>query len=328
MHTNATTNSTSRANRRSRRLVTAAAVLAASILVGACGPESADTSASAPATERRSSTQPRTEQGEGLSIGTSDRFGATEAVETSQVEVARDEHGDAILVPAGSSDGDGVAEVPQLHRRGEAETGNGTGTWNSMYEFVEFVLQANDEYWVQVFAENGLPEPMVNYIIPEPGVSYTTACSATDDTSMFYCPADDTIAFSQAIATSLWDGTYVGPDGQYALGEVGDYATALLVTHEYAHSVQAELGYGSHNVSIPMLEQHADCWSGVFTAYAESQGMLDPGDVYEGVVGAFLVGDSHFDSPTHHGTSEDRIIAYATGYNSGSPDACGGYLPA
>ncbi|MEZ5310610.1 MAG: neutral zinc metallopeptidase [Microthrixaceae bacterium] len=326
-----------------RRATTVAAAVTACFALGACNttPSATGSTGASSVTASGKSVAPSAAGESEIVVSSSagqsaagSTFGATKPVNAGHIELeeSTDASGNKTVVPRLTSvsekDSDGSGETQRvLRRRGEAPMKEDTGSWSSMYEFVEFVIQSNDEYWTQVFAENGLAEPMVNYIIPEPGVSYQTACSATDDNSMFYCPADDTIAFSQSIATRLWDGTYVGPDGQQVNGEIGDFAAALLVSHEVSHSIQQELGYNSTNVAIPMLEQHADCWAGVYTAYAENQGMLDAGDLREGVIGAYMVGDSHFDSPTHHGTPRDRIIAFATGYNGGTPTACNAYLP-
>jgi len=350
--TNRTATNRTASNRTNRRFRVAVGVLAATIALGACSTGAADPGATsgsddgptAGSTGRRAATE--TDAGAGttnrqvaVTTSASDAgpLGATRPTDGPRLDLEEvtDDHGETTLVPrvrfATTDDpGSGSTRSRVFHRQGEAATEADTGNWGSMYEFIEFVIQANDSYWTPVFTENGLAEPMVNYIIPEPGVVHSTVCDGgvTDDNSMFYCGADDTIFFSQAIATRLWDGSYVGPDGQSFDGQVGDYATALLVSHEFAHSIQAELGYTMANVSVPMLEQHADCWAGVFTSWAHGQGMLDANDLNEGVIGAFLVGDSHFDSPTHHGTAEDRIIAFATGFNGGTPTACNGYLGA
>ncbi len=199
--------------------------------------------------------------------------------------------------------------------------------WADMSEFMSFVIHDADSYWTPTLIDAGLPEPQVRYALPAPGEVLQTGCSMpTDDTSMFYCPTDDTIYFSQDLARNLWNGTYVGPDGQQITGPGGDMAPAIMLAHEFAHSIQTEVGLTSTQFGVARIEKHADCWAGVWAQNAASRGVLDPGDVQEAVNTAFLVGDSHFDSPTHHGTSAERVEAFQIGFGASSPSDCDVYL--
>lgn len=205
--------------------------------------------------------------------------------------------------------------------------------WYSMEEFMVYVLSEIDIYWTDVFAANGLAEPWVYYYFPAPGEWSYSWCtdaqgnpSLIDDRALFYCPASDRIVVSQQAAWDIYSGQMVGPDGQQAGGVIGDFAVAMILAHEYAHQVQNEFGVlGAYDT--PTLEKHADCLSGVWTAAAETAGILDPGDVDEGFTAAWLVGDSYFDSPDHHGTSEQRMQAFGEGYAGASPAACDHYVP-
>jgi predicted metalloprotease len=288
--TNTTTNTTKKTSLRRRATALTAACLVL-VTAAACSNESND-----PA-----SAMPRT------------RFGGG----TSERQLER------------STDANSAA--PALHRTDEY--GNPTATeWASMYEYLEFVVKDADRYWTSLLVGAGEPEPMVNYIFPAPGESYQSACTdtngnyvSTDDNSMFYCPADDTIYFSQSIATRLWDGTYVGPDGQQNVSG-GDFVVAFLVAHEFAHSIQAELELNTAGYSVPQREKHADCWSGVWAQQAERDGLLDADDLTEGWNGAWVVGDSYTESPDHHGTGEQRQEAFWTGYTSTVAADCDVYL--
>lgn len=210
----------------------------------------------------------------------------------------------------------------------------GATQWFSMEDFMSYVLVELDHYWSSVFAENGLPEPWVSYWFPAPGQFGTSMCTdgsgnpaPIDDRSLFYCPASETIVVSQQAAYDIWTGAMVGPDGQHVGGPIGDFAVAMVIAHEFAHHVQDELGLlGAFDT--PTIEQHADCLAGVWTAAAEQIGILDPGDVEEGMTAAWLVGDSAFDAPDHHGTPDQRVAAFVTGYAGAAPSACDGYVAA
>ena len=62
------------------------------------------------------------------------------------------------------------------------------------------VLHDADGYWTSIQTGSGKPEPMVKYTFPAPNEVVQTKCGPSNNTSMFYCPTDDTIVFSQQLA--------------------------------------------------------------------------------------------------------------------------------
>jgi len=230
-------------------------------------------------------------------------------------------------VPGAADRTGGGVKIRILHRPGEyVAPEQGTGSWSSMYQFLEYVVRDADSYWTGVSRAAGLADPQVTFTFPAPGESYASGCGATNDTTMMYCPSDDTIYFSQKMAYDLWTGTFVGPDGQHFNGAGGDFAVAYLVAHEFAHSIQAERGLTKAQYGTPRYEQHADCWSGAWARSALSRNLLDAGDVQEGLNGAYMAGDSQYANPEHHGTPQERVNAFWAGYSGGTPESCNGYL--
>jgi predicted metalloprotease len=69
-------------------------------------------------------------------------------------------------------------------------------------------------------------------------------------------------------------------------------------------------------------ELHAGCWGN--SAYY--QGILEAGDIEEGIEAAMLLGDYKFTDPDHHSTPEQRARAFSAGYNSGVPANCDPWL--
>jgi len=79
------------------------------------------------------------------------------------------------------------------------------------------------------------------------------------------------------------------------------------------------------------LELQADCYAGVWAYVADRQGIMDVGDVEEGLNAAAAVGDDRLqrmasghvnpDSFTH-GSSAERLAWFRRGYSSGQPNAC------
>lgn len=204
---------------------------------------------------------------------------------------------------------------PMFHRHGET----GPTTWSSMSEFLGYAHYKIGLYWKITFENAGLarPNPVLRALAP--GEKVASACrngdgttAVTDDQSAFYCPADDTIYFSQKFAGGLWSGTVTGPLGQKLRPANRDFAVVYALAHEYGHAVQAKLRLGRTH-GTPAFEQQADCFSGAFAAAASGWNLLDEGDVKEALAAAWLVGDDGDD----HGTPAQRQAAFALGFQAG-----------
>ena len=104
--------------------------------------------------------------------------------------------------------------------------------------------------------------------------------------------------------------------------QVGDFAIAFVLAHEWGHSIQAQVGARAE--AGIFFELQADCYAGAWGADADQRGMLEQGDVEEGLAAARSVGDlpgvPWFD-PQAHGTPEQRIEAFSVGFRRG-PFAC------
>jgi uncharacterized protein len=123
----------------------------------------------------------------------------------------------------------------------------------------------------------------------------------------------------------------------------GDFAQAYVLAHEVGHHVQTILGINqdvqrrsredpqiANELSV-RLELQADCFAGVWGASAYSRGVLQPGDVEEGIAAAEAVGDDRIQERTQgridpetftHGTSEQRVRWFRVGFDTGDPEAC------
>ena len=96
--------------------------------------------------------------------------------------------------------------------------------------------------------------------------------------------------------------------------DIGDSAVYGVISHEFSHSVQNQLGLYSSGASTTALELQADCLSGTFFAIADYAGLLEPGDFEEVLVATLDAGDFYFESPYHHGTPIQRSAAFARGF--------------
>lgn len=102
------------------------------------------------------------------------------------------------------------------------------------------------------------------------------------------------------------------------MGEGGDIAVLGVCAHEFAHVLQffASANYQQQLLAgqptVKRLELHADYLSGYFIAHLKQERPR----IYLQSLGKLFhsLGDSAFNHPSHHGTSEERVQAIETGY--------------
>jgi hypothetical protein len=140
----------------------------------------------------------------------------------------------------------------------------------------------------------------------DPFLGGSGPCGPLSPNNAFYCSLDNSVA---------WDFNFMNQ--QYSV--YGDFAPATIVAHEWGHRNQALAGLlGDPSRSTYQNEQHADCQAGVFAAYAEARGDLEPGDLVE-VFNSLCAagGTSGWFDPTSHGTCRERVSNYQWGYQQG-----------
>ena len=199
--------------------------------------------------------------------------------------------------------------------------------------FLSDVLQNVDRYWTRTFEAARLPAPRVRYDWIAPGAVALTGCGApADDSAALYCPADDTIYIGQQFAADLYEGVLENLPGEAAgYGRAaGDFAVSYVVSHEYAHNLQHELGVFDNQVTpnARPFELQADCMSGTWAFSVYAEGDLQPGDLEEATNAALAVGDFDVGNEQHHGTPDESRNALLAGFRSGDPSTCQRYLPA
>lgn len=203
----------------------------------------------------------------------------------------------------------------------------------TMHDFLENVLTDVAAYWTTVWDASGRPEPTVNHAFPAAGESAPMACApgSSDDATAGYCTLDDQIIISQQAATELTLGLWRANADPDTGKPSGDFSAAFAVAHEYAHNLQDELGLlprADTGQLYPTYktELQADCWAGVWAKSADNAGILEPGDIDEGVQTATLLGDYSTDSAQHHGTPKQRSDAFLMGYATGVESGCDPWL--
>jgi len=162
------------------------------------------------------------------------------------------------------------------------------------------------------------------------GVS--TGCGdATSATGPFYCPPDKGVFLDLTFFEEL-ERRFGAKDAPFA--------RAYVLAHEYGHHVQnltnqlqpgGDTGPTSRAVRT---ELQADCYAGVWANHAADDKFIQPltaEQIAAADKAAAAVGDDHIQKSSggtvdpdsfSHGTSEQRVRWFTTGYESGNPDDC------
>jgi uncharacterized protein len=196
---------------------------------------------------------------------------------------------------------------------------------DELEDFMRFVVDDVQQTWANLF------EPAFDREYEETSlVLFTdgvqTACgSAPSAVGPFYCPADQLAYIDLTFYEELRD----------RFGAPGDFAQAYVIAHEIGHHVQNLLGTnertGGSNEGSIRLELQADCYAGIWGNAALDAGVLEDGDVEEGLDAAAAVGDDRIQQQSGgdidreswtHGSSEQRVAAFQQGFQSGDPRVC------
>jgi predicted metalloprotease len=199
-------------------------------------------------------------------------------------------------------------------------------------KFVSFVLDDAQTFWKQQFAAAGKQYQPAKLVLFR-GQTDSGCGAASSATGPFYCPLDQKVYIDLGFFDEL-NRRFKAP---------GDFAQAYVLTHEIGHHVQQQLGIegkvrqesqqnpGDANDLSVRLELQADCLAGVWGRSTYDRGILENGDLQEGLTAAASVGDDRIqqqaggriDPETFtHGTSEERAHWLQTGFDSGKLDSC------
>jgi uncharacterized protein len=244
-----------------------------------------------------------------------------------------------LFVKGGGGDGgfnvpDPTSAFPQV-----PQTGTGSGSVpkgpdasTEQVDFVSFVLDDAQRFWRQQFEAAGKPYERAKLVLFRNQVS--SGCGlASSATGPFYCPLDQKVYIDLGFFDEL----------RRRFQAPGDFAQAYVLTHEIGHHVQQQLGIeqdvrrqiqqnsGDANELSVQLELQADCLSGVWARSTYDRGILESGDLQEGLAAAAAVGDDRIQAQAQgridpesftHGTAEQRSHWLQTGFDSGSLEAC------
>lgn len=201
-----------------------------------------------------------------------------------------------------------------------------------LVEFVSFVLDDAQATWTKLLPAAGATYSDAKLVLFRDGVD--SACgSAGSSSGPFYCPGDQKLYIDLGFYAELKE----------RFGAPGDFAQAYVITHEIGHHVQHLLGIDRavrekqaadprrENAYSVALELQADCFAGVWGHETAQRGILERGDVEEGLNAAAAIGDDRMqrgagrrvtpDAFTH-GSSEQRVAWFRKGLETGDIKAC------
>lgn len=204
---------------------------------------------------------------------------------------------------------------------------------NEAAKFTRVIFATTEETWTQLFEKMGRTYQQPTLVMYR---NYTQTGCGTGQSVMgpFYCPADGKVY----IDLSFYD------EMKSKLGAAGDFAQGYVIAHEVGHHVQKLLGIepkvrqlqqNASQVEVNrlsvMMELQADCFAGVWGRSMQQQGVMEEGDLQEGLNAAEAIGDDRLQQQSQgrivpdsftHGTSEQRYTWFKRGFDTGDVAQC------
>ncbi|EJO94420.1 hypothetical protein A471_08308 [Ectopseudomonas mendocina DLHK] len=202
-------------------------------------------------------------------------------------------------------------------------------------EFVRAILGDTEDTWRELFQSAGQQYRDPQLVLFSGGVN--SACGfASSAVGPFYCPGDQRVYLDMTFFREM----------EQRFAAAGDFAQAYVIAHEVGHHVQTLLGVSARVHAarqrgervegdgglLVRQELQADCLAGVWAHHAQRRhDWLEPGDLEEALNAASAIGDDRLQQRTQgqvvpdaftHGTSEQRVRWFSTGFETGQPGRC------
>jgi predicted metalloprotease len=204
----------------------------------------------------------------------------------------------------------------------------GSAAEEELVDFVSFVLDDVQTTWHELLPDYRDAKLVLFRDAVESGCGFAQA-----QVGPFYCPADEKVYVDLGFYEEL----------RRRFGAPGDFAQAYVLAHEIGHHVQKLSGIEAEvrraqqesprraNALSVRMELQADCLAGVWGHRASGRGLLETGDVEEGLGAAAAIGDDRIQrmgggavqpEAWTHGSSEQRVEWFRRGLDGGKPDGC------
>lgn len=200
--------------------------------------------------------------------------------------------------------------------------------------FVKKVLANTERTWDGIFKASGAEYQRPTLVFFE-GMTSTYCGTGQAAMGPFYCPADQKIYIDLSFYDEL----------KHKYQAAGDFAQGYVIAHEVGHHVQNLIGTSekvqrarqqagseaeANQLSV-RLELQADCYAGVWAAYAGMENRIEDGDIEEALNAAAVIGDDALQKKAQgyavpdsftHGSSEQRMRWFKKGLSAADIQAC------
>jgi predicted metalloprotease len=242
---------------------------------------------------------------------------ATACGGTSSTPPAQDANREDLQNPAEAGE-KVLTKLPEVNPPLEGNNPRIVGSQNmTTQQFVQFIGANLNTKWQAVFKDAGYAYSKVKFVpynkpIPAGGCLRIAAPKI----GPFYCPQNMTVYYPLP-----WR-----EHGGQTPAQIGDFAVATILAHESGHHVQNLMGIlGNPKLYTIQRELQADCLAGVWGRSVYQEGLLEPGDVEEGIQAVDDAADlpgTPQKSSRAHGSAAQRTDSFFTGYKSGQSDQC------
>jgi predicted metalloprotease len=203
---------------------------------------------------------------------------------------------------------------------------------SQLLDFVSFVIRDLQKFWAADFQKAGRDFEPTRLVVFN-GRENTGCGPGSAETGPFYCPVDRQIYIDLSFFREL----------AVRFQAPGDFAQAYVLAHEYGHHIQTLTGItqqvdsasrenpDQRNALSVRVELQADCLAGVWAHSTFERGLLEEGDLEEGLNAAASVGDDRIQAATSgrispetftHGTAEQRAGWFKRGFDDGDATVC------
>jgi predicted metalloprotease len=233
-----------------------------------------------------------------------------------------------LLGGGGGGSGIDIADIfSQIQTGGAGSSGTVDPADEPLVEEMSLALDDIQAFWA---TSGGLGSQYTDAkLVLFSGAVSTGGCgNAPSSVGPFYCPPDQKAYIDLSFFKELKD----------RFGAPGDFAQVYVLAHELGHHVQNLQGTsdqvrqlsqsdpGRANELSVRLELQADCFAGIWGASAQNRGLIEPGDIQEGLGAAAAVGDDALGNGNQeswtHGSSASRQRWFEAGFDSGTLSAC------
>src|SRR5215210_2036005 len=220
--------------------------------------------------------------------------------------------------PQAAGDGSAMQNAPDAERE--------------LVDFVSFVIGDLQKFWADDFRKADRAFEATQLVLFRQATD--TGCGpGSAQTGPFYCPRDRKIYVDLGFFREL----------AQRFNAPGDFAQAYVLAHEYGHHVQTLTAItrqvdeasrespDERNALSVRVELQADCLAGVWAHSTFERGLLEQGDLEEGLTAASSVGDDRIQeqatgriSPETftHGTAAQRASWFKRGFDGGDATTC------